>query len=57
MAKNEVKRNVIKAVRAGVCFALPALVSAFIVAYPGWAQLTLGAALVGVADAVKRYRA
>lgn len=54
MAKNEVKRNVVKAVKAGVLFAVPALVSAFVVAFPGWAQLTLGAVLVGIADAVKR---
>ena len=54
MVKNSVKKNVVKAVRAGVLFALPALVNAFVVAYPSWAQLSLGAILVGAVDFVKR---
>lgn len=35
-----------KGVKYFVVFALPALVNAFIVSYPEWAQLTLGGLLV-----------
>lgn len=44
-----------KAIKYGIAFALPMAINAFVVAYPEWAQLTLGAALIALLDFLKNY--
>ena len=48
-----VYKTIRKVAKWAILFAIPMLVNAFIVAYPAWAQLSIGAALVAIADALK----
>ena len=48
------KKTLIKGLKYLACFVLPVLVNYFIVAYPEWAQLTVGGLLVMGLDFAKR---
>jgi hypothetical protein len=48
-------KTLVKGVKYVVLFALPILVNQFIVAYPQWAQLTLGGVLVMIVNWLKNY--
>lgn len=53
--KYDYKKTLIKALKYGVMFALPWAIDQFIVSYPQYAQLTVGAILVALANWLKHY--
>ena len=48
-----IKQGIAKSAKYFVLFALPVLVDRFVVSYPQYAQLTLGAILVGLVNLLK----